>query len=131
MQAMNALLAALKARLPAVHLRTLEEARALSALRQSVHALSGQLVPRILWRWSSASGLQALPLNEEKPAQSLQDPCTLDEALGAFKKSNENLVLVLMDPWAELGHPTNHPGRLRLDAQPGGKPALCFDAAHA
>ena len=36
MQVMNALLAALKARLPGVHLRTLEEARALVALRLPV-----------------------------------------------------------------------------------------------
>ncbi|MBI3832185.1 MAG: AAA family ATPase [Planctomycetes bacterium] len=105
MQAIHALLAALKARLPGVHLRTLEEARAIVALRQAVQALSGQLVPRVLWRWSSASGLQRLSLDDEEPERPLQDPCGLDEALNAFRKTQENVVLALLDPWAELSNP--------------------------
>lgn len=105
MHAMEMLLAALKARLPGLHLRTLEEARALEALRQAVTALSGQLVPRVLWRWSSASGLQRLPLDEESPPQPLQEPCGLDEALAQFRKSGDSVVLVLLDPWAELSNP--------------------------
>lgn len=105
MEAAHLLLSALKARLPGVHLRTLEEDRALEAIRQAVHAVSGQLVPRILWRWSSGSGLQRLPLDEEQASQPLQDPCGLDEALAQFRKSCEFIVLVLLDPWAELSNP--------------------------
>lgn len=105
MQGMEVLLAALKARLPAVHLRTLEESRALLALRQAVQALSGQLVPRVLWRWSSASGLHRLPFDEAQPSQPIQEPCGLDEALAQFKRTGENVVLALLDPWAELANP--------------------------
>lgn len=105
MHAMDILLAALKARLPGLHLRTLEEARALQALRQAVAALSGQLVPRVLWRWSSASGLQIVSFNDEEPERPLQDPCGLEEALNAFRKTQENVVLALLDPWAELANP--------------------------
>ena len=105
MHAMDILLAALKARLPGLHLRTLEEARALQALRQAVAALSGQLVPRVLWRWSSASGLQVVSFNDEEPERPLQDPCGLEEALNAFRKTQENVVLALLDPWAELANP--------------------------
>ncbi|GMV80534.1 MAG: ATPase [Planctomycetota bacterium] len=105
MQAMTVLLAALKARLPGVHLRTLEEARALEALRQAVQALSSQLAPRVLWRWSSASGLHHLPPSDDLPSMPVQEPCALDDAFTHFKKSSENIVLALLDPWAELGNP--------------------------
>lgn len=102
MKVMNDLVAALKARVPAVHLKTLEEARAIEALRQTTRALSGQLVPRVLWRWSSASGLWRLGLEEEPSDQPVQDPCGLDEALAAFQKTGDNVVLALLDPWEEL-----------------------------
>ncbi len=105
MLAMQVLLAALKARLPGVHLRTLEEARALEALRQAVQSVSGQLVPRVLWRWSSASGLHRLPHDPDQPSQPLQEPCGLDEALAQFRKTADNVVLALLDPWAELSNP--------------------------
>lgn len=105
MKAMNDLIDALKARLPGVHLRTLEEPRAIECLRQAVHALSGRLVPRQLWAWSSAGGLQRLPLDEEDPVLPIQETGPLDEALGAFKKSSDNVVLALLDPWSELENP--------------------------
>lgn len=102
MHILNDLVTALKARLPGIHLRTLEEPRALEALRQAANALSGQVVPRILWRWSSASGLWKLDLAEEPQDQPIQEPCGLDEALAQFKKSGENVILALLDPWEEL-----------------------------
>ncbi len=105
MKALNTLLAALKARLPGLHLRTLEEARALEALRQAVAAISGQLVPRLLWRWSTASGLQGLPLDAEQPAQPIQEQCSLDEAFAQFKKTGDNVVMALLDPWSDLKNP--------------------------
>src|ERR1035437_8521548 len=105
MEVMNDLVAALKARLPGVHLRTLEESRAIKALRQTVTSLSGQLVPRVLWRWSSASGLWQLGLGEEPTDRPLQEQCAFDEAMNQFKQSGDNVVLALLDPWDELARP--------------------------
>ena len=105
MEVLNDLVAALKARLPGIHLRTIEEARALEALRQTTAALSGQLVPRVLWRWSSASGLWKLRLNDDEPDRSLREPCGFEEALVALRDSDEMAVLVLLDPWDELSRP--------------------------
>ncbi len=104
------LLAAFKAKLPGVHLRTLEEGRAINALRLTVKEISNMkgAAPRTLQRWSAASGLVKLDTTSEdvlvdKP---LQEQCALDEALGAFQKSDEkNLVLALLDPWDELNRP--------------------------
>ncbi|MEI6236481.1 MAG: AAA family ATPase [Planctomycetota bacterium] len=105
MEVLNDLVAALKARLPGIHLRTIEEARALEALRQTTAALSGQLVPRVLWRWSSASGLWKLRLNDDEPDRSLREPCGFEEALVALRDTDEMAVLALLDPWDELGRP--------------------------
>src|SRR5476649_1389160 len=105
MDVMNDLASALKARLPGIHLRTLEETRAIEALRQTIALISGQLVPRVLWRWSSASGLWRVSLEESEGDRMLQDPCGFEEAMGAFKKSEENVVLALLDPWDELARP--------------------------
>ena len=105
MEVLNDLVAALKARLPGIHLRTIEEARALEALRQTTAALSGQLVPRVLWRWSSASGLWKLRLNDDEPDRSLREPCGFEEALVALRDADEMAVLALLDPWDELSRP--------------------------
>jgi hypothetical protein len=105
MEVLNDLVAALKARLPGIHLRTIEEPRALEALRQTTAALSGQLVPRVLWRWSAASGLWKLGLNDDEPDRSLREPCGFEEALVALRDSDETVVLALLDPWDELSRP--------------------------
>ncbi len=96
---------ALKARLPGIHLRTLEESRGILALRKSVASLSGQLVPRVLWRWSSASGLWQLGLTDEPSDKPVQEQCSFDEAMLELRKSNDNVVLALLDPWDELSRP--------------------------
>ncbi len=105
MEVLNDLVAALKARLPGIHLRTLEEPRGVLALRKSVASLSGQLVPRVLWRWSSASGLWQLGLSDEPTDKPIQEQCSFDEGMNEFRKSNDNIVLALLDPWDELSRP--------------------------
>lgn len=115
----NDLRTALKARLPGIHLRTLEEFRALNALRFVVGRMNSEAekaseesgaasAPKKLERWSAASGHWTLDTRDTE--NNIQDSeiaatCAFDEVLNAFKQSNDNVVLALLDPWDELARP--------------------------
>ncbi|HEY3319861.1 MAG TPA: AAA family ATPase [Planctomycetota bacterium] len=95
----TALLSCLKARQPGIHLRTLEEERALEALRQTVAAMRPA---RPLWSWSMATGITNLSLENEEDDRVTEPQVPLDVALQAFVKEAGPVVLLLLDPWDAL-----------------------------
>lgn len=113
MDVKNDLVAAFKARLPGVHLRTLEEGRATDALRFTIQVLNKDSnVRRTLVSWSCASGTVTLdtsgadePLDVERNKGCAFD--TMVDDFKAFNKSGESVVYALLDPWNELSQPTN------------------------
>lgn len=106
------LMTAFKARLPGVHLRTLEESRAILSLRGAVADMPGQgMSARTLWSWSAASGKVVLDITSDdegfKEADSDPETCGFDEVLTQFKTADDSIVLAMMDPWDDLKQAIN------------------------
>lgn len=104
------LVSVFKARLPGVHIRSLEEDRVIEALRQTVTAVNQKMTPRVLQKWSSVSGLWKLDASGEREEPfdvPVQEQCAFDEVLTMFKnkESKDTIILALCDPWDELARP--------------------------
>ena len=90
----------MQARCPGVFLRTYEERRGLTAVRSACRAFTNGST-KTMWVWSSAGGMREVDLNDGKETVQTE-PCGFDEGLSNFISKEENVVLVLCDPWDEL-----------------------------
>lgn len=97
----NDLLCCLRARQPGIHIRTLEEERALQALRMLIPTCK----TRNFQRWSVVSGMKKMHGEEAANDLDMGDSTTFEEALKEFQASKEQEVLALCDPWNELDSP--------------------------
>jgi ATP-dependent 26S proteasome regulatory subunit len=104
MQTSEELLECLKAHLPGIHLRTLEEGRGIAALRTAItRFVNGDA--RELWSWASSTGLRKHVPNDDGSRWTVEDTSPsagFDEAISAVEKATNKVVLVLCDPWDEL-----------------------------
>jgi SpoVK/Ycf46/Vps4 family AAA+-type ATPase len=121
-------LTCLKARVPCIHVRSLEEGRALAAIVAAVASLVNGSA-RHLMRWTSASGLWTV--KPDGSEEKLRAPCDYVMALAELRNrgnpdaqgvvSDPPPVLVLCDPWGAIEGALRFTRETIQHARDGGK----------
>jgi len=97
------LLTCIRARIPGIHLRTIEEVRGLESILTITYNQN-----KTIYSWTSNEGLRELNIDEGEIKIKSEKICPGFAILKeAFIEFNENVILVIKDPWDELSQISN------------------------